>query len=175
MLVLLVALLAQAPPQTIATVHLQGAILSTAEGKSAAARLQAEWNPRLAALTKKEADLQAEREKLEAEGKVRHGWWPFRHAMSAKKKVMRQAAIQSQAKALQRERDDDQADFEKERIRVLNDLGGKMRQVIERYAKEKGYAFVLETGSPQTNVVVGQNDITAEIIKLYNQTYPASR
>ncbi len=136
--------------------------------------MNAEWNPKLAALVKREAELKTELEKLEAESKVRHGLWPFRHAMSAKRKTARRAALDARAKALQRERDDDRASFVNDQIRIFNTLGGRMRSVVERYEKEKGYSVVLETGSPESNVIAGRHDITSEIIKLYDETYPVA-
>ena len=134
---MLIGLLAQSPPERAAAIRLQQAIVSTAEGRRAAARMNAEWNPKLAELVTRGADLRTELEKLESESKVRHGLWPFRHAMSAKRKTARRAALDAKAKALQRERDDDRASFENDRTRIFNNLGGKMRSVIEGYEKEK--------------------------------------
>jgi outer membrane protein len=172
MLALLIALLAQSPPERTATIRVQQAIVSTAEGRRAAARMNAEWSPKLAELAKREADLKTEWEKLEAESRVRHGLWPFRHAMSAKRKIALKAALDAKGKALTRERDDDRAIVEKDRTRIFNNLGGKMRTVVERYASEKGYSVVLEAGSQESNVIVGRNDITSEIIRRYDETYP---
>ena len=174
MLALLIALLAQSPPERTATIRLQRAIVSTAEAQRAAARMNAEWNPKLAELEKRGADLKTELEKLETESKIRHGLWPFRHSMSAKRKNTLTAALAAKAKALQRERDDDRAIFEQEQIRIFNNLGGKMRAVLERYEREKGRSVVLEAGSPESNIIVGQHDITSEIIKLYDETYPVA-
>jgi len=171
---LLIALLAQSPPERGATIHLQRAIVSTAEGQRAAARMNAEWSPKLAELVRRDADLKTEREKLEAESKVRHGLWPFRHAMSAKRKTALEAPLAAKARALQRERDDDRAIFEKDQIRIFNNLGGRMRAVLERYEREKGYVVVIEAGTPGSNVSAGQHDITSEIVKLYDETHPVA-
>jgi outer membrane protein len=94
--------------------------------------------------------------------------------MSAKRKTALKTALDSEAKALTRERDDDRAAFENDRVRIMNNLGGKMRAVIERYATEKGYSVILEAGSRESNVIVGRNDITLEIIKVYDEAYPVA-
>jgi outer membrane protein len=173
MLAFVIALLAQSPPGATVTIRLQQAIVSTAEGQRAAARLNAEWNPKLAELQNRDADLKTQIEKLQAESRVRHGVWPFRHAMSTKRKgALKLSHVKS--KALTREREDDRVAFEKDRTRIVNNLEGKMRTVLERYAAEKGYSVILDAGSRGSNVIVGRIDITSEIIKLYDQTYPAA-
>jgi outer membrane protein len=156
-----------------ATIQLQRAIVSTGQGQRASARLTAHWAPELAALEKRQVEIQAEREKLERESKRRRGWWPFRHAMSRKQKAIEARNIQEKAKALQRERDDDRAAFENERKRILNDLDGKMHALLEDYAKNHGYSAIIEAGNPQSPVVVTLNDITDEIVGLYDRRYPA--
>ena len=47
--------------------------------------------------------------------------------------------------------------------------------VIERYARENGFVAVFEYPAQSTSVVYASAniDITAEIIKLYDQAYPA--
>jgi outer membrane protein len=156
----------------VATIRLQNAILRTKQGQRAAARLEAQWAPEIAAIAKGEADLKAEREKLERQSKRRRGWWPFRRTMSRKQLAIEVRQIQDQAKALQRKRDDDRAAFENDRKRVLNDLGGKMHAVLEGYAKDHGYSAIFEAGNPESHVVVTRNDITSEIVSVYDQTHP---
>jgi len=130
------------------------------------------WAPEIAAVAKQEADLKAEREKLERESKRRHGWWPFRRTMSPKQQAIELRQIQDQAKALQRKRDDDRAAFENDRKRVLNDLGGKMHALLEGYAKDHGYSAIFEAGNPESPVLVSSNDVTAEVVNLYDQVHP---
>lgn len=59
--VLFAAVFIASAQQPIATIHLQRAILSTGEGKRAAARLQAQWDPEMAALAKGQAQIKADR------------------------------------------------------------------------------------------------------------------
>jgi outer membrane protein len=157
-----------------ATISLQMAIVSTGQGQTASALLTAQWAPELAALETKQVEIKAEQEKLERQSKRRRGWWPFRHAMSRKQQAIEVRKIQEKAKALQRERDDDRAAFENERKRIFNDLGSKMHALLEDYARDHGYSAVIEAGNPQSPVVVTRNDITEEIVTLYNQVYPAA-
>ena len=162
-------------PQTAektATIQLQRAIVSTREGQRASARLTAQWAPEVAALAKREDEIKAERERLEQESKRRHGWWPFRRTMSRTEKTIESRKIAEKAKALQRNSDDDRAAFENERKRILNDLGGRMHALLENYARDRGYSAIFEAGNPQSPVLVTQNDITGEVVNLYDQRYP---
>jgi outer membrane protein len=158
-------------PQT-ATIQLQKALVSTREGKRASARLAAQWAPEIATIEKRQAEIKAESEKLEQESKRRHGWWPFRRTMSRKQKAIETRKIQEKAKALQRKREDDRAAVEIEQKRILNDLGGKMHALIEDYARDHGYSAIFEAGNPESPVVVTLNDITGEVVNLYDQRYP---
>jgi hypothetical protein len=53
-----------------ATIRLQNAILSTKQGQRTSARLTAQWAPELAALEKRQVEIQAESERLERESKT---------------------------------------------------------------------------------------------------------
>ena len=157
----------------VVTIRLQAAILSTAEGRSAATRMQIEWAPALASLEKKQADIAEIRRKFDAESKRKHGIWPFRHAMSRRHRAMLEAEIAQMAKAAQRERDDRRADFERERLRIMDELSKRMQTVLDTYAREHGYSMILDSGSPESSIVAGRDDVTKQIVKLYDQTYPA--
>jgi outer membrane protein len=166
------ASIAFAQGEKTATINLQRAILSTREGQRAAARLEAQWAPEVAALAKRQADLKAESEKLETESKRHHGWWPFRRTMSRKQKAIEARKITEKVRTLQRNRDDDRAALENERKRILNDLGGKMHALLEDYARDHGYSAILAAGNPESPVVVTRNDITGEIVTLYDRIHP---
>jgi outer membrane protein len=52
----------------------------------------------------------------------------------------------------------------------MNDLGGKMLAIINKYATEKGYVLVLDVSSQQTPVLWASNtiDITRDVIAAYD-------
>jgi len=58
---------------------------------------------------------------------------------------------------------------------VVDTIGRKMLDVLDRYSRENGYAAVLDTSAQGTPVIYGssQVDITQEIVKLYDVQYPA--
>ena len=67
-----------------------------------------------------------------------------------------------------------QDDFNQAQQDVLNRLGRKLIEVIEKYSKENGYGIILDTSSQQTPVMYAANqiDITQDIVRLYDQSYP---
>ena len=96
--------------------------------------------------------------------------------MSRKQKAIEARKIDAKAKALDRNREDDRAAVEIEQRRILNDLGGRMHAFLEDYAREHGYSAIFEagnsSGNPESPVVVTQNDVTGEVVSLYDRRYP---
>ena len=58
---------------------------------------------------------------------------------------------------------------------VANSIGRKLADVLNKYGKEHGYALILDTSAQQTPVVyaVPEIDVTQEVTRVYDQTYPA--
>ncbi len=57
---------------------------------------------------------------------------------------------------------------------VIDNIGRKMLDVLDRYARENGFTAVFDTSAQGSPVVYAssQIDITQEIIRLYDQAYP---
>ena len=74
----------------------------------------------------------------------------------------------------QRKQDDLNEDVNAAQSDVVDNIGRKMLDVLDRYARENGYTLVLDTSAQGTPVVYSssQIDVTQEIIRLYDQTYP---
>jgi outer membrane protein len=167
LLVLGVAALAQAQgqvPTKIAIIHVQNAILGTKDGQKAANELQATFSPKQQALEKKRADLAALQDQL------RKGSATM--SEEAKNKLVRD--IDATTKSVNRDTEDAQADLDQAQGKIYQDLGSKMMAVIEKHATQNGYALVLDVSNPQTPVLWAASaaDITNDIVKLYDQTYP---
>jgi hypothetical protein len=56
---------------------------------------------------------------------------------------------------------------------VISRIGRKMVDVLVKYAPSNGYGAVLDNSSQSTPVMYASADITQEIVKLYDATYPA--
>src|SRR6266853_1391293 len=63
------------------------------------------------------------------------------------------------------------AETEQDQQKALQDLGGRMMAVIDKYAKDNGFVLVLDVSSPQTPVLFASNsiEITKEIVDLYDK------
>jgi outer membrane protein len=162
-----VAALAQAQgqvPTKIAIIHVQNAILSTKDGQKAAADLQATFNPRQQDMEKKQAELTALQDQL------RKGSATM--SEDAKTKLMRD--IDATTTRVNRDRQDAQSDLDEAQGKVMQELGGKMMAVLEKYATANAFALVLDVSNPQTPVLWAASavDITNDIVKLYDQAYP---
>jgi outer membrane protein len=156
-----------AGPSKVAILYLQNAMLSTGEGKKAATELQGKFTPRRSTLEKRQADIQAMQDQLKKGGATMSD--------DAKNKMARQ--IEVDAKALQRDADELNADADQEQGRVFQDLSQKLYAVVSQYATQNGYAVVLDVSNNQQSPILwaaASTDITNDIVKLYDQAHPAA-
>jgi outer membrane protein len=155
---------AAAPVKSVGIINLRGAIGSTAEGKQASAELQSQFAPRsteIDALTKQISDLQ---QKLQAgQGKL-----------SQEEETRLTAEGQRLTQRLDRRRNDFQEDATAAQQEVLERIGRKMVDVLDRYARENGFSVVLDTSGQNSQILYASNqvDVTQDIIRLYDQQYP---
>lgn len=80
--------------------------------------------------------------------------------------------IQNKDKDLKRFQEDTQAEIDRQRDSILGKLGQKVQEVIDDYAREGGYAAIFVRAQAQAYVAAAL-DVTDDIIKRYNQKYPA--
>ena len=157
--------LAQAPaPTKIATIHIQNAMVGTKEGQKAAAGLQAKVEPTRKAIEAKQAEITAKQAEVNKS----------RNTMAEAKLASLQRDIDSLTKSLQRYSQDAQEELQQEQDKVLNELGQKMMVVIDKYARDNGFAVVVDTSAQQSPLLWAANglDITKEIVDLYDKNAP---
>lgn len=75
---------------------------------------------------------------------------------------------------LDRRRSDFQEDASAAQQEVLERIGRKMVDVLDRYARENGYSVILDTSGQNSPILYAadQVNVTQEIIRLYDQAYP---
>jgi outer membrane protein len=152
-------------PTKVAIINVQLAILNTADGKKATADITAKFTPRRSLLEKQQADLQTQNDQLRKGAAT----------MSAEAKEKLQKDFEANQKRFQRDTEDFDADIQQEENRFMNDLGQKMMEIIIKYCQQNGYAMVVNVGDQQANPVLWADpaiEITADIIKLYDQAHP---
>jgi Skp family chaperone for outer membrane proteins len=154
-----------AATQKIAVINLQQAITGTTEGKQASQQLQTQFAPRrneLATISKQIQDLQQ---------RMQAGQTTL--SDEAKAELQRQGnELQRRGQREQQDLQDDMNDASQE---AINKIGSKMMTVLDKYAKEHGYSVVIDTSAQNTPVLYASTgvNITDEIIKLYDDTYPS--
>ncbi len=152
---------AQTATAKIGIINIQDAIIRTEEGQRTAKALQEKYAPRQTALEK----LRRELEDLQAS--LSKG----RNTLSeeARNSLIRQ--IDAKNKQLTRENEDASAEFQQEESKLISGIGQKMMGVVEKYAKQNGYAIILDISSPQSPVLyaISSVEITSDIVGLYDK------
>lgn len=150
----------------IGIINLQAAIVNTAEGKQANSELQSQFAPRQAELQQLQKEIQ------DIQGRMQTG------QTTLSEEEMQRLTDQGQRdqRTLQRKQQDAQADFQDAQQDAINRIGRKMMTILDKYAKDHGYAVILDASSQQTPVVYASNavDVTQDIVHLYDQAYPGS-
>ena len=151
-----------ASPAKVAVINIRGAIVATAEGKQASAELQSQFAPRqneIENLNKKIGDL---RQRLATcEGKC------------SQDEITRLTQEgQKAAQRLDRLNNEYQEDVNAAQGEVIDRIGRKMVDVIDRYARENGFSVVLDSSAQGNPILYAQIDLTQDIIRLYDAAYP---
>jgi outer membrane protein len=159
--------LAQAPPAKIGTISIQQAIIGTKDGQKAVQQLQTKIEPKRKELEAKQAQI------AQMEDQQR------KSANTASADTLRKLAgdIEQNKKALQRMAEDAEADSQQEQGKLLNELGGRIMQVIDKYSRDNGFTLILDVSNQQTSPVLWVAtgvDITADVIKLYDASSPST-
>jgi outer membrane protein len=151
-------------PTKIAVINIRNAIVATAEGKQAQAQLQSQFAP-------KQNELQGLQKQIEElQRKMTDG----ARTLSDDEKAKMQREGELFSRRLQRGNDDLNEELNAAQGEIVDTIGRKMLEVLDRYARENGYTVVLDTSAQGSPVVYGssQSDITQEIVRLFDQAYP---
>ncbi len=156
---------AAAPVTTkVGVINIQAAIASTAEGKQAAAELQSQFAPRTTELQNLQKQIEDLRNRLQT----------GQSTLSDEEKARLQREGDQLTRAFQRKQQEFQDDTNDAQQDVVNRIGRKLVDVLNKYAKENSYSVILDDSSQQTPVLYAANpiDVTQDIIRLYDQSYP---
>ncbi|HEV7521126.1 MAG TPA: OmpH family outer membrane protein [Candidatus Angelobacter sp.] len=150
----------------VGIVSIQDAIANTNEGKKELDALQKKFAPRQTALQTQNDELENIKKQLQAQG----------DKLSDDERNSRVRSATEKQKSLQRSAEDFQNEVQTAEQEILNRLGKKMLDVMEKYAKENGYTVVLDVSNPQTPVLYANpgTNITKNLIDAYNAESPAA-
>jgi outer membrane protein len=152
--------------QKLAVINIQQAIVETKDGQKARNDLQSKFGPTQKTLQDKQAKLAS------LQDQYRKG----QNTLSdeAKQKLARD--IDAETTSLKRDTEDANAEVQDAERKVMDELGGKMMAVLNKYAADNGYVLVIDVSNPQTPVLFASNtiDITREVISLYDKNAGAA-
>jgi outer membrane protein len=151
-------------PTKVAILNIQAAIAATKDGQRAQQELQKKFEPMRTRLEKKNQEIEADKASLQRGS----------NAMSAEQKDKLMRDIDSKTKALNRDAEDAQAEVDQETGKIMQELGGRMMTILNKYARDNGYALVMDVPPQQTPVLYAADDLTETMVKLYDQNAPAA-
>jgi outer membrane protein len=146
----------------VGAINMRQAIANTAEGRQASAQLESQFLARrkeLESLNKQISDLQ---QRL-ASGA---------NTLSDEEKARLTLQGQRLTQQLERKQNEFQEDINNAQTDVINAIGRKLLDVVVRYAPSNGYSAILDNSSQNTPVLFASSDITQDIVRLYDETYP---
>ena len=153
-----------AQPTKVGIINIQNAIVSTQDGQKAIKTLEEKSAPRRKDLEAKQAAIAALQNTLKTSSNTA--------SEDTKRKLT--GDIDAKTKSFNRDVEDAQAEAEQDQAKLLNEIGGKMMAVIDKYATDKGYALVIDVSAQQSPVLYASNsiEITRDIVALYDKNAP---
>jgi Skp family chaperone for outer membrane proteins len=149
----------------VAAINMRAAIANTSEGKQAAAQLETQFSARrkeIEDLNKKINDLQQ---------RLTTGT----NTLSDEEKQKLTLEGQRLTRQLERRQNDFQEDLNDAQSDVISRIGRRMVEVLAKYAPSNGYGAVLDNSSQSTPVMYASADITQDVVKAYDETYPVKK
>jgi outer membrane protein len=145
-------------------IDVRAAIVSTAEGKQASAELQSQFAPRQTELENLNKQVNDLRQRLQAsQGKL---------SADEEARLTQQGTRYTQQ--LERKQQEYQEDVNAAQGEVIDRIGRKLVDVLDRYARENGYVLMIDSSAQNSGILYKstQIDVTQDIVRLYDQAYP---
>ena len=153
-------------PTRIGVVNIQEAILASEEGKKESDALQQKFTPTQTELKTQNDEVEKLKKDLETQGPK----------LNDEERASRARAIETKQKALQRNYEDAQAEFQQAEGELMNRIGTKMLVTLQKYSETHGFAVVLDVSNPQTSPVLWATQttvITKDLVDAYNAESPS--
>jgi len=147
----------------IAVLNVRQAIGMTGEGKVASADMQTRFNPQQTELE----NIQKQAEDLQRQ--IANG----ERTLSEDEKARKNTQLQLLQRRFTRMQDDLNEQVQAASNEAMDGIGRKMSDIVDKYARDNGFAAVIDGGQGSVLYVSPQVEITNEIVKLYDTQYPA--
>jgi outer membrane protein len=144
----------------VAVIAFQVAVAQTNEGQRDFAELEKKFDPRRQELKQESDEIDTLTKQLQS----------LASTLSQDDQQERARTIDEKKKKLDRDSQDAQSDFQQAMQDMYNSLALKVMDVLESYAKQKGYTVVLDISEQQSPVLYASDgtNITKDIIDAYN-------
>ncbi len=151
---------ATSPLGKIGIINMQQAILASNEGQRDFQTLSKKFEPKQAELKGMNDEVDNLKKQLNTQGDKLNDL--------ARANLVK--SIETKQKELQRNLEDAQSDFQSQQNDILQQVGQKMMQVLDKYAKANGYALVLDVSNQNSPVLWAgaSTDLTRVIVDQYN-------
>jgi outer membrane protein len=148
----------------IGVINIQEAIVGTGEGKKALAEIQKRYEPRRNDLQRQEQEITALQDQLQKQV----------NTLSDEEKLRLQRQLDEKQRLFKRAQEDAQTDYQNDNQEAIRRIGQKMVRVINDYAKQNGFALVVDDSQLPVYFVAQGNELTEVIMKLYDAANPAA-
>jgi outer membrane protein len=144
----------------IGIINIQNAIVLTNEGRRDFEALQKKFEPTQSTLNNLNQEVENLKKQLQTQG----------DKLNEQSRNDMVKNIETKQKTLQRQVEDAQAEFQGQQNEIANRIGGKLLEVLDKYAKQNGYSLILDVSSQQSPVLwaAQTTDVTQDIVNSYN-------
>lgn len=149
-------------PERIAVIDMQTAIGSTQDGKLASQNIRNKYGPKQKQLQDEEAEIEKLQNQLQNQSSM----------LTAAEQYQLSRQLAEDQRHYKDDSEDDQDNFQADTQEAIQKIGAKMTKIITQYAKQHGYDMVIGEGTIPVYYVAKAYDITQDIVKLYDATYP---
>jgi outer membrane protein len=140
-------------------IDVQKAIQSTAAGKKAKDSLDGEYQKRKTTLDKRKADIEKMGQDLEKKKSV----------LSEEVLGKKQMELQEEMMKFQKTVAENQLDIQKKEEELVKPILEKMKGVIAKVAKDKGFTLVLENKNQNVLYATPDADLTDDVVKAFEK------
>ena len=148
----------------VGVINVRNAIVTTAEGKQASGELQSQFASRQTELENLNKQLNDIRQRIQSGG----------DKLSQEEQSRLQRQGEALTRQLERKQNEYQEDVNAAQGEVIDKIGRKMVDVLERYSRENGFVMILDSSAQNTPILFASTgiDVTQDIVRLYDQAYP---
>jgi outer membrane protein len=151
-------------PAKIGIINIQQAIALTNEGKRDIEGLEKKFDPKRQELQSLNKEVEDLKKQLDSQGSKLND--------DARNNLVKN--IETKQKTLQRQAEDAQNDYQGQQQEMVNRIGTKLMEALDKYAKANGFSMIIDVSGPQNPILWAQPnvDVTQQVAAAYNATSP---